>query len=140
MRKLSVVLAGLLMTAIFTPLMAQQKDYNVVFDITSADTNAHKTVIRQVSEILNSAPDAKLEVVLYSQSIDMVLPNKSVVAKQVAELSSHPNVSFKVCAVTMKRRGVAPADLIPGVGTVPDGIYEIITKQREGWGYIKIAQ
>jgi uncharacterized protein len=140
MRKYGLLLTGLLLSSAISTISAQQKDYQVVFDITSADTIAHKTVIRQVSEILNSVPDANLEVVLYSQSIDMVLKKNSVVSSQVAELASHRNVSFKVCAVTMKRKGVEPADLIPGVTIVPDGIYEIITKQRAGWGYIKIAQ
>ena len=36
-------------------------------------------------------------------------------------------------------RGI-PTSALEGVGTVPDGIYEIISKQHEGWGYIKAAQ
>ena len=123
-----------------TRLVAQQPDYHVVFDITSKDTNAHKTVIRQAGAINKANPDAKLEVVLYGQSLDMVLKEKSVVADDVQKLASTKNVSFKVCAVTLKRYNVDVNQLLPGVATVPDGIYEIITKQREGWGYIKVAQ
>jgi uncharacterized protein len=29
--------------------------------------------------------------------------------------------------------------LLPGVGTVPDGIYEIVAKQQDRWGYIKVV-
>ena len=32
------------------------------------------------------------------------------------------------------------SQLLEGVGTVPDGIYEIISKQHQGWGYIKAAR
>jgi intracellular sulfur oxidation DsrE/DsrF family protein len=39
----------------------------------------------------------------------------------------------------MKANSVDITQLVPGVQTVPDGIYEIITKQREGWGYIKVS-
>jgi intracellular sulfur oxidation DsrE/DsrF family protein len=39
----------------------------------------------------------------------------------------------------MKRMNVDKSQLIPGVEVVPDGIYEIISKQRENWGYIKVA-
>jgi len=28
---------------------------------------------------------------------------------------------------------------VAGVATVPDGIYEIISKQAAGWGYIKVS-
>jgi intracellular sulfur oxidation DsrE/DsrF family protein len=37
----------------------------------------------------------------------------------------------------MKRWNIGESQLLPGVSTVPDGIYEILQKQREGWGYIK---
>jgi hypothetical protein len=42
--------------------------------------------------------------------------------------------------VALKNNGVDKSQLIPGVQTVPDGIYEIIQKQHEGWGYIKAAR
>lgn len=123
-----------------TAILAQQTDYRVVFDLTSKDTNAHKTVIRQASAIHQANPDAKLEVVLYSQALDMVLKGKSAVAEEVQKLAAQKNVAFKVCAYTLKRHNMDESQLLPGVTTVPDGIYEIITKQREGWGYIKVAQ
>jgi hypothetical protein len=39
--------------------------------------------------------------------------------------------------MTMKRNNVDSTQLVPGVEIVPDGIYEIISKQQAGWGYIK---
>lgn len=122
----------------FSP--AQQTDYKVVFDLTSKDTLTHQTAIRQMSSIINSNPDAKVEIVLFGQSLNMVIKDKSGVAKDVQKLLENKNVAFKVCEVTMDRYKINKSQLIEGVGTVPDGIYEIITKQRQGWGYIKIAQ
>jgi hypothetical protein len=40
----------------------------------------------------------------------------------------------------MKRHQLDKSQLLPGIGTVPDGIYEIVARQSEGWGYIKAAQ
>jgi hypothetical protein len=54
------------------------------------------------------------------------------------EAMKNPNTTFAVCEVAMKNNKVERNQLFPGVKTVPDGIYEIITKQREGWGYIKV--
>lgn len=120
-------------------LFAQAKDYRVVFDITTKDTNVHKAVIRWCNEIMKAEPDAKLEVVYYGQSLEMITQGKSVVASDVARLISEKKVSFAVCASAMKRWNLDKSNLLPGVSTVPDGIYEILQKQREGYGYIKAS-
>jgi hypothetical protein len=45
--------------ALFFISQAQQKDYKVVFDLTSKDTLAHQTAIRQMGLIARTNPDAK---------------------------------------------------------------------------------
>jgi len=40
----------------------------------------------------------------------------------------------------MKNNNITADQLLPGIHVVPDGIYEIISKQRAGWGYIKAAR
>lgn len=118
---------------------AQTVPYNVVFDLTSNDTNDHKTVVRWLNAISKERPDAKLEVVLYGQSLDMVQKEKSSVAAPLQALTQNKNIAIKVCAASMKRQNIDASQLLPGVTMVPDGIYEIIAKQKEGWGYIKAA-
>ncbi|MDX2046108.1 MAG: DsrE family protein [Chitinophagaceae bacterium] len=134
----------IMITALFTLassfLMAQDRPYNVVFDLTSGDTAEHQTVIRWINLILQGHPDAKLEVVFYGKSLGMVTKDRSVVADGITKLTaSNKNVSFKVCSIAMKRHKIEKDQLLPGVMTVPDGIYEIISKQAEGWGYIKVV-
>lgn len=123
-----------------TTLLQAQKNYNVVFDLTSRDSTDHKNVIRWLNEITNAEPSANVEVVLYGKSLDMVTRDKSTVADAVQNLAKKNNVAFRVCQVAMKNNGVDQSMLLPGVQTVPDGIYEIITKQRQGWGYIKASR
>lgn len=120
----------------FSFLHAQQSDYRVVFDLTSKDTLDQRSVVRWLNEISNSNPDAKLEVVMYGQGFNFVL-GKSIYADAVTRLSSDKNISFKVCAIALKNNHVDKSELLPCVDVVPDGIYEIITKQKQGWGYIK---
>ena len=119
---------------------AQKAPYNVVFDVTSKDTLVHQMVIRWVNEITEADPKANVEVVFYAKSLDMITKDKSVVADAVMKYASMPNVSFKACEVAMKNNNVAKDQLITGVKTVPDGIYEIVSKQHDGWGYIKAAR
>lgn len=115
-----------------------QKDYRVVFDLTSKDSNDQKAVIRWINEVSKAEPTAQLEVVMYGQGLALVTKGRSMVADDVARLAQNKNVAFRVCQVAMKNQGVDKSQLIDGVGTVPDGIYEVISKQREGWGYIKV--
>lgn len=115
-----------------------QADYRVVFDFTSKDSIDQKAVIRWVNGITKGEPNAKVEVVMYGQGINLVVKGRSFVSEDVVRLASSKNVSFKVCAVALQNLNVDKSQLLEGVGTVPDGIYEIISKQREGWGYIKV--
>lgn len=132
-------LTAVCVTVCFNFLQAQTVPYNVVFDITSNDTADHKSLVRWLDGILKEHHDAKLEVVLYGQSLDMVQKGKSTVATSLLQLTQNKNISVKVCAAAMKRHNVDATQLLPGVTIVPDGIYEIITRQKEGWGYIKAA-
>jgi intracellular sulfur oxidation DsrE/DsrF family protein len=120
--------------------MAQRGVYKVVFDITSSDTVAQKAVIRQMRGITQSRPDAQVEVAIYGEALPMVMKDKSTLADAIQELSSSKKASFKVCGATMKRNNVDKSQILPGVDVVPDAIYEIVSKQHEGWGYIKVAQ
>ena len=135
MKKLMLVLPILLLST----FLAAQSDYKVVFDITSKDTVDHKNVIRWINEISKADKDAQVEVVFYGQSVNMVVRNKSTMPDIIEELAVNKKVSFRVCAVAMKAHNVDRRELLAGVETVPDGIYEIITKQHQGWGYIKVS-
>ncbi len=129
-----------LMSLTLSGAMAQNVPYNVVFDVTSPDTVVHQMVIRWINEILSTDPLANIEVVFYAKSLDMITKDKSVVAKDVIKYAATQSVTFSVCEVAMMRNNVQPGQLLTGVQTVPDGIYELVKKQHAGWGYIKAAR
>jgi len=133
--KRNLLIAAMLLVYPFI-LHAQNSDYKVVFDLTSKDSLDHKAVIRWLTEVSKN-PNAKMEVVMYGQGFNMVTKDRSVVSNAIAGLTANKNISFKVCEVALKNNNVDKSQLLPGIETVPDGIYEIISKQRDGWGYIK---
>lgn len=116
-----------------------QSNYKVVFDVTSQDTVDHKLALRWANEVLKAEPTAQVEIVLFGKSLAMITRQKSIVADAITALAANKNASVKVCQVAMKANNVDISQLVPGVQTVPDGIYEIISKQRQGWGYIKVS-
>jgi intracellular sulfur oxidation DsrE/DsrF family protein len=120
-------------------LVQAQKDYKVVLDLTSGDSISQQTAIRWVSEITKAEPTAQVEVVMFGKGLPLAIKDKSAVGDAVTNLAANKNVAFKVCSVAMANQKVDKSQLLPGVQTVPDGIYEIVSKQHEGWGYIKVA-
>lgn len=137
MKQLLIITALLLISA--TTLFSQSKPYNAVFDLTTGDTATHQRVIRWLNGIVASHPDAKIEVVLYGKSLPMIETQLSSVSADVKKLAAGKNVTFAVCEQAMKVHKVEKNMLIPGVKTVPDGIYELISKQADGYGYIKVT-
>ncbi|MCA6073905.1 DsrE family protein [Fulvivirga sedimenti] len=137
MNRLYFIFAFIFIVAISAS--AQEKPIRIVFDITSADDGTHQSAIRHLQLMTDAYPNAQFELVSYGKSLPMLLPEKSTVAPEISALLAKPNVNFYVCEMTLKKYGKTKADLIPGVGTVPDGIMEIVMKQNDGWAYIKEA-
>ena len=132
-------LLTLLLSGSFVCLFSQELPYRVVFDLTSKDSLDQRSVMRWVKEITAANPKAQLEVVMYGKGYELMMPDKSHFMDDVNEATKNPNVSFKVCRVAMKSNNIDKSQLIKETQTVPDGIYEIISKQHEGWGYIKVG-
>jgi intracellular sulfur oxidation DsrE/DsrF family protein len=137
MKKQTIIITFILVCSHL--LFAQKTPYNVVFDMTSDDTLSHKMALRWISEVVDNNPRANVEIVFYGKSLGMITQGKSIVAEKIKTLVAKENVAFKVCAIAMKNNNIDQSMLLPGVQTVPDGIYEIISKQHDGWGYIKVS-
>ena len=133
---------SIFITAVFiiaTQVSFAQKDYKVVFDLTSGDTLSQQTALRWMNEVVKAEPTSQVELVMFGKGLPFAINGKSAVADGIAQLVAHKNVNIYVCAVAMANQHVDKSQLLPGIQTVPDGIYEIISKQRQGWGYIKVA-
>ena len=117
----------------------QPKPYRVAFDLTSRDTLDQKAVLRWIREVTAASPKAELEVVMYGKGFELVMPERSAFIADVQAAMKNPHVAFKVCAVALRNNQVETSQLAAGVQTVPDGIYELVLKQQEHWGYIKVS-
>ena len=137
MKKYLLCMSVIMLLAVFAN--AQVKNYRVVFDMSSKDSINQQAIIREIGLITGASPDAKLEVVIYGQGLDLVVKDRTSQQSAVQKLIADDKASFKVCAMTMKRNNIDKSQLVPGVEVVPDGIYEIVSKQQEGWGYIKVG-
>lgn len=132
------LILGLLVLASLGFVRPRRDPYRVVFDLTSRDTLEQKAVLRWLREVSASSPDVQMEVVMYGKGFELVMPDRSAYTADVKTAMQNPNVKFKVCAIALRNNSVDKSQLLPGVETVPDGIYELVSKQQDHWGYIKV--
>lgn len=137
MKRLLVVACAALLTLGFARRSPQP--YRVVFDLTSRDSLDQRAVLRWIKEVSTSSPEAELEVVMYGKGFELVMPDRSPYVADVQAAMKNPKVAFRVCAIALRNNNVDKSQLLPGVQTVPDGIHEIVMKQQDDWGYIKVA-
>lgn len=116
---------------------SEYKSLKIVFQLTSADTVIHQTLMNQLKNYYSVAPDLKVEVVCHGGGLNMLLKNSSVVQKEIKAYADK-GVSFVACEFAMKKRNLSKDQLIDGAGTVISGVLEIAKKQQEGWSYIKL--
>jgi len=113
--------------------------YKVVFDLTTDDPQDQTAVLRWLREVASANPRSEMEVVMYGRGLALVVSGRSALTDDVAQALARPHVSFKVCEIAMRNQKVDKSQLLANVATVPDGIGEIVTRQKEGWGYIKVV-
>ena len=136
MKNLFLALICLLSVNSFAQI--KPKDHKIVFQFTNAnDTLQQKAFVKQLENITAHWPNAKYEVVVYNQGVDLVMKNNTKYQARLQALKSK-GVNFVVCENTLKNRKINK-DAFPEVlvGFVPAGIAEIVEKQEEGWSYIR---
>jgi uncharacterized protein len=110
--------------------------HDVVFDLTTDDRQDQTAVLRWIGEVASVNPENEIEVVMYGRGLGLVVSG-STLADDVKQATGRPHVSFRVCEIALRNQKIDRSQLLPNVTTVPDGIGEIVEKQREGRGYIK---
>jgi intracellular sulfur oxidation DsrE/DsrF family protein len=113
-----------------------QEPLKIVFQLSIGDTLAHKALMKQIGNITSVEPTTLIEVVCHGPGLDMLRKDKSTVTKKIDEFSQK-GVVFNACEFSMKERNVTSEQIISSSKFVKAGIIYIVTKQREGYSYIK---
>jgi intracellular sulfur oxidation DsrE/DsrF family protein len=110
--------------------------HRIVFQLSTNDTLAHKALMKQISNITSVAPDTKIEVVCHGPGLELLVIGKTTVQEKIA-LFTEKGITFLACEFSMKERNVSKEKIIPEAGFIKAGIIEIVSKQEQGWSYIK---
>lgn len=137
--KRSAALCLLLLCALAatSTAVAQSKAHKVVFALTSGDEADWHLTLGNMRNLLSGLGEdsTEMELVAFGPGL-AILRSSSAVAADIKALQAK-HVHFMACENSMRMQHVTAADLLPGVQTVPSGIVEVVTRQEQGWSYIK---
>lgn len=139
-RSLSVVVVVLTCLLLCNIAQAQEKRHRVVIAVTSGDEVDWRLTAGNIRNLLASFPkdSVEIEVVAYGPGLRMLIRPSSV-GDEIIELQAR-HVRFVACENSMRAKHVTTVDLLDGAITVPSGIVELVTKQEQGWAYIKAGR
>ncbi|MEO8739885.1 MAG: DsrE family protein [Casimicrobiaceae bacterium] len=134
----ALVMAGWVATAseVATAQVAAQRN-RVVIQVSDADPGKWNLALNNAKNIQTDlgATNVDIEVVAYGPGIGM-LKIDSPVAGRIDEASA-AGVKVVACENTMKGQKLSRSDMLNGIGYVQAGVVELMSKQQQGWAYIR---
>ena len=127
------------LTLLFAAGLACAQDA-VVYHFDNAAAQGLKG-LRNVRNHIDTDPTAKITVVTHAEGIDMLMEgakaaNGTEYAPLVSALKSR-GVSFEICEITLKNRGLKKEQFIQEADFTPSGVVRLAKLQRQGYAYIK---
>lgn len=108
----------------------------IVFQMSSPDTLVHKSLMKQLNNILSVAPQTKIKVVCHGPGIYVLVPDHSI-ATQAIERLRLKGVEFIACEFSIEERKISSDKMLQGISYTKAGILEVARLQDEQWRYIK---
>jgi intracellular sulfur oxidation DsrE/DsrF family protein len=132
--------AAVLFVSAALPSQAQQaapQRARVVIQVSDADQGKWNLALNNAKNIQTDlgASNVDVEIVAYGPGIGM-LKMDSPVGGRVDEATS-AGVKVIACENTMKAQKLNRADMLNGIGYVQAGVVELMSRQQQGWAYIR---
>lgn len=116
---------------------AQDTEHKIVFQMTTDNPKEHKALMNNLRNLKEGWGDTvQMLVVVHSQGVALVDTENSF-TEEIQQFIKEKGVVFAVCENTLRQKNIDKASLMPNLEFVPMGVAEIVTKQEQGWSYIK---
>jgi uncharacterized protein len=108
-----------------------------IFAVSDADPQKWNLTLGNIGNALDGIGkgNADIELVVYGPGIAMLRKDSAVADKLAAAIAS--GVHVVACQNSMRGAHIEPADLAPGVTTVPSGVVELIRREHVGYAYVR---
>ena len=120
-----------------TALKSPQKRHKIVIQVSDNDPAKWNLALNNAKNLQDDvgAANVDIEIVAYGPGIGM-LKLESPTGSRVAD-AIKANVKVLACENTMRGQKLTRDDMLPALSYVPAGVTEIMTKQSEGWAYLR---
>src|SRR5205823_13373977 len=129
-----VIVSGLAASATAQQILQRNR---VLIQVSDGDTTKWNLALNNARNIQTDlgAGNVDIEIVAYGPGIGM-LKMDSPVGGRVDEATT-AGVKVIACENTMKGQKLTRADMLNGIGYVPAGVVELISRQQQGWAYLR---
>lgn len=138
-RRWVLLVAGLLaVSSLFTGCANMSGKDRVVIQVSDPDPakwNLALNNAQNVQQEKGGADKVDVEIVAYGPGIGMLKADATTANRVQAAVKN--GVQVVACQNTMKKMKLTEADMNPSIGYVPGGVIEIMSRQKQGWAYIR---
>ena len=129
------ILSGTVSHAQAQPAATQRA--RVVIQVSDSDQGKWNLALNNARNIQTDlgAANVDVEIVAYGPGIGM-LKMDSPVGGRIDEATT-AGVKVIACENTMKGQKLTRADMLNGIAYVPAGVVELMSRQQQGWAYIR---
>jgi intracellular sulfur oxidation DsrE/DsrF family protein len=127
---------GLIAVADAQPSSPQRS--RVVIQVSDADQAKWNLALNNAKNVQTDlgAANVDIEIVVYGAGAIGMLKFDSPVGNRVGEALAS-GVKVVACETTMRGQGLARGDMLKDIGYVGSGVVELMSKQQQGWAYIR---
>jgi len=117
--------------------LAATQRARVVIQVSDSDQGKWNLALNNAKNIQTDlgAANVDIEIVTYGPGIDM-LKLDSPVGGRIGEATT-AGVKVIACENTMRGQKLTRSDMLNGIGYVPAGVVELMSRQQQGWAYIR---
>ena len=128
------------------PAAADQNETRIVFHLTNPDQLVAAELLTDIEQLLATyrarRSRLRVEVVSHGGGMDLLRQRLSRHQQRIAQLANdYPNLTFVACRNTIDRLRVEQGielQLIPQAFITESGVSHVVTRQRQGWAYIRV--
>ena len=114
-----------------------QKRHKIVIQVSDNDPAKWNLALNNAKNLQDDvgAANVDIEIVAYGPGIGM-LKLESPTGSRVAD-AMKANIRVLACENTMRGQKLTREDMLPALSYVPAGVTQIMTRQNEGWAYLR---
>ena len=114
-----------------------QKRHKIVIQVSDNDPAKWNLALNNAKNLQDDvgAANVDIEIVAYGPGIGM-LKLESPTGSRVAD-AMKANIRVLACENTMRGQKLTRDDMLPALSYVPAGVTQIMTRQNEGWAYLR---